>query len=213
MKNVIAFVLVLVSLSVSAQNLSFGVTGGIGHSWTNSPKSTLNRMFHPYYNIGGKMVYSFVTNWGVSADIRFSSEGQTIGTNSNNKGVVRANYIRIPLQGIFFFGKFGERVRPKISAGPSFGFFVGGKSKLITNGSVVTKQQTKEYWKGTDFGLTVAAGGNVRIAKATWLNLDIAYYHGLTNVAETGDAKNRNLGIDLGVTFPLATLLPDKIKG
>ncbi len=103
-------VLLVVALSIAvihlqAQNLSFGPTVGFGHSWTNLEKGTQDRMLHPAYNIGGKMVYSFVTNWGISGDIKFSSEGQTAGSNANNRSVIRANYVRIPLQGIYFFWK------------------------------------------------------------------------------------------------------------
>lgn len=211
-KTLIVSALFILTISVHAQNLSFGPTGGLGHSWINTSNPSVNR-FHPYYNIGGKMVYSFVTNWGVSGDIKFSSEGRTAGVSSDNKTVTRANYIRIPLQGIYFFGKYGDRVRPKISIGPSFGFLVGGKSRSIVNGNETAVSRTKSYTKGFDFGFTIAGGGNVRIAPATWLNLDLAYYHGLTDIFENSFvARNRNLGIDIGVTFPIATIMPDKIR-
>ena len=198
----------LVAFNMEAQNLSFGPTAGFGHSWNNADIGTAEKSFHAYYNIGGKLVYSFVNNWGISGDLKFSSEGQTIKSDGS-KIVARANYIRIPLQGIYFFGKFGDRVRPKISIGPSFGFLVGGKSK---NGINNIETKTKDYWNTFDFGFTGAIGGNVRIAKATWLNLDLAYYHGLTDAAKfSGDAKNRNIGINVGVTFPVATVMPDKL--
>jgi hypothetical protein len=44
------------------------------------------------------------------------------------------------------------------------------------------------------------------VAKATWLNADIGYYHGLTDMSTGGDAKNRNLGLNVGVLFPLGTV-------
>jgi hypothetical protein len=208
MKPIILIVLVVISSFVAnAQNLSFGPTAGFGHSWTNADIGNADNAFHPNYNIGGKMVYSFVTSWGISGDIKFSSEGQTIKTSTGNKISARANYIRIPLQGIYFFGEYGDRVRPKISIGPSFGFLVGGETD---NGLNDEKTKTKEVWNNFDFGFTAAGGANIRVARATWLNLDLAYYHGITNVAKVGDAKNRNIGLNVGITFPVATVLPDK---
>lgn len=209
MRPIILIAVALITgITSQAQNLSFGPTAGFGHSWTSADIGTADNAFHANYNFGGKMVYSFVTSWGISGDIKFSSEGQTIKTTTGPKISARANYIRIPLQGIYFFGEYGDRVRPKISVGPSFGFLVGGKTD---NGLNNETTKTKEVWNNFDFGFTGAAGANVRIARATWLNLDLAYYHGITNVAKSGgDAKNRNIGVNVGVTFPVATVLPDK---
>src|SRR5688572_4427681 len=73
-------------------------------------------------NAGAKLVHSFVSHWGVSADIKFSGEGgKTAGRdalNNQHQYQYRVNYIRIPLQGIYFFGKSGDVIRPKISFGP-----------------------------------------------------------------------------------------------
>lgn len=201
-------------ISTNAQNLSFGAIGGLGHSWTSIDKaSNYDTRLHANYSLGGRLVYSFESSWGISGDIKFSGEGQSVGIDKDNRAVVRANYIRIPLQGIYFFGKYGDRVRPKVSFGPSFGILVGGKTRSFVNGNEFTTGKTKDYLKTFDYGLTLAAGGNVRIATATWLNLDLSYYHGLADITETGaDGSNRNLGVNVGVTFPLATLRPENIK-
>ncbi|MBO9570592.1 MAG: PorT family protein [Chitinophagaceae bacterium] len=206
----VATLMLITSVSI-AQNLSIGPTAGFGHSWNNAETNAADKLFHPSYNIGGKLVYSFDSRWGVSADVKFSGEGATIGTDADNKVVSRLNYLRVPLQGIYFFGKFGDKIRPKISLGPSFGFLVGGKTKTFQNGEKSVEIKSSDIYTGVDFGATVAGGLNVRIAPYTWLNADLSYYLGLSNVAETGDIKNRNIGINIGVTFPLATLRPEKI--
>ncbi len=194
------------------QNLSMGISGGFGHSWTNADGG--NKRFHATYNIGGKMVYSFDSRWGVSADLRYSSEGATVGADTDNKLVVRANYIRLPLQGIYFFGQLGDRVRPKVSLGPSFGFLVGGKIKSYEGGQKTTEAKTSDFVESFDLGATVAGGLNFRLAPGTWLNAELAYYLGLLNVSKTaGDAKNRNLALNVGITFPLATLRPERLGG
>ncbi|MCG2618210.1 PorT family protein [Terrimonas sp. NA20] len=191
--------------AVHAQNLSLGPTAGFGHAWTSSDNGSQDGKFHSSYNIGGKLVYSFVSHWGISADVKFSSEGETVEAVNGNKSVYRANYIRVPLQGIYFFGEYGNKVRPKISVGPSLGFLVGGEYKQYVNGNVANTVKTKDISESFDFGLTGAVGLNVRVAKSTWLNADVAYYHGLTDVVNTADAKNRNIGLNVGILFPLGT--------
>src|SRR5690349_17697127 len=121
-----------------SQNISIGVTGGFGHAWSNLETSA-DKRFHPAYNLGAKIVYSFQSHWGVSGDLKYSGEGSTYGADGDNKTVVRANYIRVPLQGIYFFGEYGDRIRPKISLGPSFGFFVGGNTRTISGGEEISK--------------------------------------------------------------------------
>ncbi len=194
------------------QNLSMGVSTGIGHSWTSN--SDGNSRFHPTYSFGSKMVYSFDSRWGVSADLRYSSEGGTVGVDADNKVVGRAAYIRLPLQGIYFFGQLGDRVRPKISLGPSFGFLVGGKSKTYEDGRKIIELKTTDFTRTFDFGAHIAAGLNIRLAPGTWLNTDFSYYLGLLNIHKMGgDVKNRNVALNVGLTFPLATLRPDRLGG
>ena len=211
MKRIMLVVLLAVSSAavVSAQNLSFGPTVGFGHSWTNSEKGSLDRMFHPSYNIGGKLVYSFVSHWGLSGDVKYSSEGHTLGTDADNKTVGRLNYIRIPIQAIYFFGDFGDAVRPKISIGPSMGFLVGGKTRTYVDDEEISEDDVKSFTKGFDFGATGAVGANFKISSNTWLNTDISYYHGLTEASEIGTSfKNRNLGLNIGLTFGIGTVKP-----
>jgi hypothetical protein len=213
-RSLIVIAMLIAIINVKAQNLSFGPVGSVGHSWTSADVSTgTDKSFHPAFSLGGRMVYSFTPSWGVSGDIRFSSEGQTLEDVNGFKMKARANYIRVPLQGIYFFGKYGDRVRPKISIGPSFGFLIGGKTDIMGPADGWVKIKTTDIWKSFDFGVNIAGGGNVRIARSTWLNLELAYYLGLTDVAESGTpGKNRNLGINAGVTFPLTTIMPEQWK-
>ncbi len=62
---------------------------------------------------------------------------------------------------------------------------------------------SKELFKGFDFGLNGAVGTNIRLSPATWLNADVTYYHGLTSVNEAGTNKwkNRGLGLNVGVLW------------
>lgn len=194
--------------SVNAQNLSLGPTAGFGHSWDNGDfGNDANKKFHASPNIGAKVVYSFVSNWGISADVRFSSEGATVKNEDNEELILRSNYIRIPLQGIYFFGKYGNAIRPKVSLGPSFGFMVGGKTTYYEDGDKISESDSKDRVNGFDVGLTAAAGANFRLSPNVWLNTDLAYYHGFVDVSKTTiSARNRNIGINVGVLFGIGSV-------
>ena len=206
MKNfVILFAVCLCANSLTAQHISIGPTVGIGHSWLNSNVTTGGKnLFFPTYNAGVKLVYSIESNWGVSADVKFSGEGGSRGVDDNNKTVDRLNFLRIPIQGIYFFGKYGDKVRPKVSFGPSFGFLVGGKETFYSNGKMVQEFPNKNNFNKLDIGLSAAVGANIRICKSTWLNTDLTYYHGLTDISKAAsNLKQRGIGINVGLLFPL----------
>jgi hypothetical protein len=198
--------------SANAQNLSLGPTAGFGHAWLSASEDQVtSNNFHASYNKGGKLVYSFMTHWGISADLKFSSEGGSMSTDINEY-TYRVNYIRLPLQGIYFFGELGDRVRPKVSLGPSFGFFAGGKSRVETNGIKTGEPAARDIFTSFDIGLTTAAGANFRLGKNIWLNTDLAYYHGFSDVFENSPTlkmRNRGIGINIGVTFPIGTVKPE----
>ncbi len=88
MRTITVFFLVCFIGSLSqAQNLSFGPTAGFGHGWMNAdnfPAGT-EKKFHPSWNAGGKLVYSFQSNWGVSADLLVSGEGGRFESSPNTK--------------------------------------------------------------------------------------------------------------------------------
>ena len=191
--------------SLLAQHLSIGPTAGFGHGWltTSDTENRTKTLFHPTYNVGAKLVYSIMSNWGVSADVLFSNEGGTRGIDNNTKSSLRINYIRVPLQAIYFFGKYGDKIRPKISIGPSFGFLIGATQKDYVNGTKINEESVTNQLNKVDVGLNAAVGANIRLCKSTWLNTDITYYNGFTNLAKIGNSKQRGIGLNIGVLFPL----------
>lgn len=197
---------------VNAQNLSLGPTAGFGHSFVSHDNDDNDNEFWPSYNAGAKLVYSFVSHWGISAAVKFSGEGakqSALAGNDEYEYRYRANYIRVPLEGIYFFGELGDAVRPKLAIGPSFGFLIGGESETKINGTVNNTVKTKDVFDSFDFGLTGAAGANFRLGGDKWLNTDITYYHGLTDISTSpvaGKIKNRNIGLNVGILFPIGTV-------
>ena len=198
--------------TLNAQTLSFGPTVGFGHSWLRTPDALpdgSSREFHPSYNLGAKLVYSFVSHWGVSADLKFSGEGGKFSTETNDaEDKYRLNYVRVPIQAIYFFNKLGDNVRPKVSIGPSFGFLVGGQRELSTNGQDGPKVDAKDFAKTFDLGLNAAVGANFKLKGNKWLNADITYAHGFSGVLDadidnSDNIKNSGIGLNIGILFPI----------
>jgi hypothetical protein len=217
MKKIIAGVALLTVGKLStAQNVSIGPVVGVSHAWITS---TENTTFKPSVNIGGTLVYSFQPHWGIGGDIRASFfEGVKTKVESGNTTqttTLNATYLRIPIKAYHFFGQYGDRVRPKIYIGPEVGFFLGGKTKVKTEGGVgggtEIKGDSKDAFKSFDFGFVAGGGFNYRLKKNVWLNVDLVYNNGLIDISEAESWNaNRNLGLSAGVTFPLGTVLPSK---
>lgn len=171
------------------------------------------------------MVYSFQEHFGISVDALYSVEGAqftdryTVGnatTKTDNDFAL--HYLRLPVQANVFFGEFGNRLRPKITLGPSIGFLLSAKNnfKRVTtdgNGGSITvedKDNVKSRFKGTDFGAVVGAGLNYRLAGSIWWNLDLRYYLGATDIDDddnssgnSDDIKNNSFSVSLGIGFGL----------
>ncbi|MES2775955.1 MAG: porin family protein [Bacteroidota bacterium] len=221
MKKVVAVALVAFAgmATVNAQNVSLGPVASFNHSWITGTSQS-DRQFNPGFKVGATLTYSINPNWGVGGDLLFANEGAkaeaTVGnTKFTNK--TNLNYIRIPLKGTYFFGSLGDRFRPKLYAGPSFGILAGGKIISETENhalgtKVRTEANSRDSYNGFDFGAIVGTGFNYRIGTATWLNFDLNYTNGFSDITKSDASflSNRNYGIGLGVTFPIGTYTPEK---
>ena len=185
------------------QNLSFGPTAGFGHAWiSNVP----NSQYKPAGNVGVALTYSSLPHLGFGTEVKYSIEGSKSESGSREYETT-LDYIRVPLKVMYFFGDYGNRLRPKVALGPSFGFLVGGNSKVTDNDVQLFKTDAKDLYKGFDVGLTASAGLNYRLIQNTWFVADVNYYNGFSNISETvnNKNKNRNLGINIGVNFGIGT--------
>jgi hypothetical protein len=153
-------------------------------------------------------MYSANQNWGLGTKFMISSEGYrqrvTVG-NQQSELTVRPTYLRIPIEATYFFGKFGDKVRPKIYAGPSFG--VRLSETHHTSGDYPLSELVAvkgDQFSDFDAGLTAGLGANIRVGRLTWLNLDGGYYHGLSDVHVDNDFNgNRNLRFNVGLLWGL----------
>lgn len=188
-----------------AQTVSLGPTAGFGHaSITNIDNA--DHKFKPAWNAGLSATYSWNSGFGIGADLKASGEGVKL-ENGTTTQTLNANYIRVPLKAMWFFGEYGQAVRPKIYLGPSFGFLIGGETTTTVSG-VKTITQTKDRLNSFDFGVQAGVGINFRVSPNTWLNTDLSYYHGITDINKTAQSQknhNMNVGINVGLLFGIGT--------
>lgn len=195
MRKLIIAIIVCTSLCITAEaqsKFSLGPNAGFGHAWVSN---TNDAKFKLAANAGLSLVYSATEHFGIGLDGKYSFEGVKTGSGANN-GSLDLNYFRFPLKAIYFFSGYGNAFRPKIFAGPSFGFLSSAK---------LDGTNVKSSFNSSDIGITAGAGFNYRLVKNTWFNADLNYLHGLSDVTKGGSIKNhnRNIGINVGVNFGL----------
>lgn len=192
--------------------LSIGPTAALGHSWVRSVPANGDRNFKfaPAFGIG--LMYSRYHHWGFGTGLQISHEGYKADYRLRNGDKVDVSvnpvYLRMPMNVTYFFGRYGDRVRPKIYAGPSFALKIDEKNWGSDDGRTVEgNMANSDDFRNWDAGINVGTGANIRLARYTWLNLDLGYYHGLVDVMKNdanGDFNaNRNLRVNVGLMWGL----------
>jgi hypothetical protein len=143
----------------------------------------------------------------------FSQKGADVdgtGAKSSLDGSIRINYIEIPVLLKVRFPMSYSQVTPFLFAGPSFAFRVG----CTARGEILTATGSEDCdkvgngtlldLKSTDVGLT--GGGGIQFNAGGYpLRLDARYTWGLTDINDSGDAreiKNRAFAATIGIGFP-----------
>lgn len=196
------FFAVILSLGVNAQHISLGPSVGAGFAMVsnNADDVDVNPQF--LWNAGITFIYSTKTHFGFGADLKYSAEGYKTsfpGLADSFDTHVHLNYARLPIRVIYFFGEYGDKVRPKIFLGLTPGLLLSAKGKSDAFGTTDFKDQVNSF----DLGVQGGIGLNVRLASAIWLNADLSIYQGFLNFVNEADntALNRNLAVNVGVAF------------
>lgn len=203
----------VVAQKAQKSTLSIGPTASLGHSWVRSVPANGDRDFKlaPAFGIG--LVYSTHEHWGFGTGLQVSHEGYKVDYRMANgdyeKVSVNPVYLRMPMSVIYFFGNYGDRVRPKIYAGPSVAFKIDEKhwNSLTEPQTTEGAMANSDNFTRWDVGVNAGVGANIRVSKYAWLNVDAGYYHGLVDVLKTdanGDYNaNRNLRVNVGMMWGL----------
>jgi|GEM_PF-734491 len=201
----------IVSTSVFAQDAmakkttkskytSIGPVVGMGHSWVSGMTNT----FKPSAYLGAGILYSRYEHWGFGGLLTASHEGyskEVYRFGNTYVNTIDPTYLRFTPRAYYFFGDYGNNVRPKIYAGPSVAYKVVEDQYIEEPRGfyeLTYTRPTGEVFNSWDFGVNAGAGVNIKVAKYMWLNLDADYYHGLLNVTNA-DNKNRTLRANAGL--------------
>lgn len=210
MKRSAYFLLMIAFIStgkqaISQENVSFGPIVGVNFSRLTN---------HPIYNdwkVGNSagifINYSGESRLGVNGQLLYSRIGGESG-NGASKG--HLDYIQVPIMGTYYLNGRGNALRPKLMAGPYVGFLV----KAVNENNVsINPEGAARAYKGVDAGAALGAGLNYSLKNKVWLNADLRYNIGLTNVmANASDVHNRFWGLNVGVSFPLGNYSPSTGK-
>lgn len=213
------FFLSLLSLSIlsflnaQTNGWNIGDRAAIGHSWTVGNRSeNLDRKFHFSYELGRTGTYNLNETIGVGFGTYFSSQGASYKTDDATS-VARANYIKVPIFASFTFGDELNRVRPRLTVGPSVQFLVGGKTLLkdAENDGFYGRYTTKAMNTKIDAGANASLGLNIRVCDGFYINHDINYYHGIVdqkpnNSTESPSFTNRGLYLSMGMQINSAAM-------
>ena len=148
--------------------------------------------------LGLTSTYSFNERTGLTLDVLYSVEGYKAPFEK-----YKLRYLQVPVYFDFFFGKLGNRFRPKVYAGASPAFFLGGTlNELDIN---------QPYYTKVIIHATGGLGFNYRIANRIWLNTDARAFIGLNDIRQNEVATGsgvypRTFQFTLGLAYGLSKL-------
>jgi hypothetical protein len=192
------------------------------NTWTFGPKIGLNASSFSNSSAEHRLgpsagvffVYSHREHLGINGDLLYSYKGAEQETHSGNTKTKRStqlSYIEMPVQGMYYFCP-ESRFRPKVGLGPYAAVLVDGEEQVKTeidrdgiDPSMESETDVRHY-STFDWGVVATTGFNYELMDDTWLNVDMRYGHGFSDIADRNgavDIKNRNWAMQVGLGFPL----------
>ncbi|MBR2006535.1 MAG: outer membrane beta-barrel protein [Alistipes sp.] len=197
-KLLVLIVALMASLTLSAQEMRYGVTGGVNFAWMHNPISSSDAYIGFNAGVKAEMDLSSVVADGFYADARalYSLKGGRWSGIHQNLG-----YLELP----FNFGyriDTGSDVGVLVGLGPYFGLGVLGKNVVKADGAKVKSDLFGDSYKRFDFGLNY----NVGVELWSQWQFFVGFEHSLLNIAKSsmdgeGDIKVRPLNFYIGTAF------------
>jgi len=178
------------------KNKTFSLGPAIGFGHTGIRNTVGTDIFKPNWSAGVIFNYSSQSHWGFAADVLWSMEGARVQS-SGDEIDLTLQYIRVPLKVAYYFGDFEDDFRPKITLGPSMGFLIDGDSDSDSYGTT----DVTSFYNKFDIGVNASLGFNWKLATNMWLNTDLNYYTGFTDIRT--NQYNSHFGLQLGLAFGL----------
>src|SRR3954465_13603514 len=103
---------------IEQSKFSIGIKGAFGHSFIEPYQ---HYTFMSSWNAGLSAVYAPKEHWGIGLDVVYSGEGSKLQV-GDDATTVQLDYLRIPIKAVYFFRRYEDDFRPKISLAPTLGF-------------------------------------------------------------------------------------------
>ncbi|MFY0254460.1 porin family protein [Chitinophaga sp. 30R24] len=182
MKKLILFGVLAIGtlLTVQAQNVKFGVKGGLNISKLTSYN---NSKVLAGFNAGGLVNFSINEDWSIQPELLYSTQGTQLKDSYFNglavfSTTLKYDYINIP-------------VMVQYNIVPAFYLEAGPQVGFLTNAQLKTGKATTDIKDGrqtADFGINFGFGYKFDMG----LGFGARYNFGLTNVNESDDYRNKN---------------------
>ncbi|MHA7131130.1 porin family protein [Algoriphagus namhaensis] len=196
MKKIFLIALVsLISASLYAQNVNFGIRGGASFTTLGGEVGELaDSKFRVGFHAGAAATFGISENLDFEAGLQYANKGAK-GFDGSSNTVIRKGYLDLPLllkvtTSDKLFLLFGAQPSFLISSSLRLG---DGQNQVIING-----QDLEDLWEGFDAAVVIGLGTNL----SSDLTLQATYEHGFVNISElSDDIYNRGIKLTLGKNF------------
>jgi hypothetical protein len=190
---------------IAQENVSIGPI--VGANFSKLAGNTIYNDWKTGATAGIFINYSGENRFGVNGQLLYSRIG---GESPNGASKGHLDYIQIPIMGTYYLNGRGNKLRPKVMLGPYIGFLAKATNE---SGVSINPEGTNRPYKGVDAGAAMGLGFNYSIGRKIWLNADLRYNLGLTQVMNViDDVHNRSWGINVGLSFPFGKYSPSTGK-
>ena len=172
---------VLTATIANAQDMKFGVKGGLNMS-SNSEEGASSLLA---FQLGGFAEFKVSDKFAVQPELMYSAQGAKFSAGGVSI-TENLNYINIPVMAKYYVADAFS-----LELGPQIGFLMSAKVEGV---------DFKEFCNSTDFGLNLGAGYNLNET----MSLGLRYNMGLTNVLKDqvdGSSKNSSVQLSFGYKF------------
>lgn len=198
-KLFLAAVAVLGFASAKAQDVKFGLKGGINLSnFTGDIEDASSKVG---FQLGGFAEFKLSDKFAIQPELLFSTQGSKYKESEVNylyKETINMSYLNVPV-----IAKYYVIDKLSIEAGPQIGFLLSAKDKweeTYLEEKYSGKESIKDSFKSVDFSLNVGAGYDF----TENVSAGIRYNFGLSNISDfedNGKIHNNVISLSVGYKF------------
>ncbi len=198
-----AALIVLTMMAVSAAQaqqvdpVDFSIKGGVNFSnLAIDPDVGQGDELFLRFGGGGSLGMNFSRNFSITADVLYLMKGNKVVYTSGNEldktefeAHTELDYVVINPN--LRIGAGNKSASPYLLIGPEIGILVKAESHMESNGEESYKEDVKDSFKNTDFGLSF--GGGIELpTKGAAFFVEGRYSLGLADIADAGDTSTED---------------------